>query len=372
MTTFLRSSRLRRSVSATVALSLLATSFLISQAVSIASASAATTWTRLGIPVSSVATSSSPGAPNSAAVVPVSQNQLAWVSLKTLNSVQPVNAATGEAVGSPIPLPTGDSPIAMAYWRPNIGSTSATSTDPFIAVLSNNTTTGTDYVTFIDALTKTETSTISLGGSLGTAIAASESSDVVAVTDSNATNSASRVKIISMVTRSVVQTFATIATSGNRLTGLAFDSLGSSVAIVSPTLHKVYNLQPIAVGATTFTQATGSTYTGASTFTPQFITSDQTNLSSSRFFVTSGLSSGTAALYSVDDFYLGGGTPSVTTVTTFSSPPGALQVSASSHYCFVALPTRTSNNVAVVDLTAAPVVLRYLTTTASPSQLAVS
>ena len=175
-----------------------------------------------------------------------------------------------------------------------------------------------------------------------------------------------------MVTRSVVQTFATIATSGNRLTGLAFDSLGSSVAIVSPTLHKVYNLQPIAVGATTFTQATGSTYTGASTFTPQFITSDQTNLSSSRFFVTSGLSSGTAALYSVDDFYLGGGTPSVTTVTTFSSPPGALQVSASSHYCFVALPTRTSNNVAVVDLTAAPVVLRYLTTTASPSQLAVS
>ena len=341
-------------------------------------ANAATTtvpWERSGIGFSGKATAGSGSSPNVAVVLPVSQNQLAWVALKNINglasgnAVQAVNALTGEAYGSPIPLPSGNVPVAMSYWRPNLGSTSASSDDPYIAVLANNSTTGVDYVTFINVLTKTVVSTISLGGSLGTAIAASETNDVIAVTDSNSTNTASRVKIISMVSRSVTGTFASIATTGNRLTSLAFDSLGAHIAIVSPALHKVYNLQPSYIGSSTYVQATGSTYTGSSSFNPQYIASDQSNINSSSFYVTTTGSS--KALYEVANAWPGITSPSATLLTSFATTPGPLQVSGTSQYAYVSLPANTTNNVAVVDIANATV-SNYLNTGVSPQTLALS
>ena len=143
----------RKTVVILVAIVVVVATLIYSQTLSPAHAAAAKSWVRLGI-ARQPALMSEIRANLADVSVPVSQNQLAWISLGTLNEVEQVNADTGEVYGSPIPLPTNDSPVALAYWRPNLGYTTAANNDPLVAVLSNNTSSGTDYVTFIDALTK--------------------------------------------------------------------------------------------------------------------------------------------------------------------------------------------------------------------------
>ncbi len=342
------------------------TSVFIEQAVVHATQKSTTPWVRPGIARVAVPRSSVKASLASVSV-PVSQDQLAWVALGSLNEVEMINAATGEVYGSPIPLPTNDSPVAIAYWRPNLGYTTATSSDPQIVVLSNNTSSGTDYVTFIDALTKVETSTISLGGTHGTSVAASTEYDVAVVSDTNSGGTASRLKVLSMKTDSLIQSFNSVATTAQSVSSVSFDGFGLNVEAVSPNLHKVYYFQQTGSGSTTFTQPTGSTYTGGSTFDPQYIAADPTTPGASTFYLSGNATS--KKLWSITE-YVGGFGTTMNLVTSFSHTPGPLQVSAGSATAYVTFPLMTSSNVGVVNLSTASTT--YLTTTTAPSAVGLS
>jgi len=355
---------------ATVTMAIIAivgTSVFVEQAVVHATQKSSTPWVRPGIARVAVPRSST-SASLASVSVPVSQDQLAWVALGALNEVEMINAATGEVYGSPIPLPTNDSPVSIAYWRPNLGYTTATSSDPQVVVLSNNTSTGTDYVTFIDALTKTITSTISLGGIYGTSIATSTEYDLAVVADTNSGNTVSRIKVLSMKTDSVIQTFGTVAGSPQSITGVSFDSMGWSVEAVSPNLHKVYYFQNSGTGSSTFTQPTGSTYTGSSSFDPQNIAADPTGTSGSTFYLTGTASA--KSLWSISEF-VSGYTTSMNLLKTFAHTPGPLQISAGSTTAYVTFPLMTTNNIGIVTLSGS-YATTYLTTTTAPSAVGLS
>ena len=190
---------------------------------------------------------------------------------------------------------------------------------------------------------------------------------VAVVSDTDSGGTASRLKVLSMKTDSLIQSFNSVATTAQSVSSVSFDGFGLNVEAVSPNLHKVYYFQQTGSGSTTFTQPTGSTYTGGSTFDPQYIAADPTTPGASTFYLSGNATS--KKLWSITE-YVGGFGTTMNLVTSFSHTPGPLQVSAGSATAYVTFPLMTSSNVGVVNLSTASTT--YLTTTTAPSAVGLS
>jgi RHS repeat-associated protein len=292
-----------------------------------------------------------------AVLPPVSQNTLAWVTVSSANEVEMVNEATGAVYGSPIALPTGSNPTSIAYWQPSPGS-AVTSSDPIVVTANSN-----DSVSFIDTVTKQVLSTLSLGsGSNPTSIAVSPTTDFAVVSDT--LSGYARVQMISMNTRTVVKSFATVASGTNVISQVIFDPSGYWVDAAAPNLHKIFSFEQTSSSSPYFTQPTGSTYTGSSSFNPTGLAADETNSSATSLFVTSNGSSTTVSTFTNDP-------PSSPTPTyTFSGgAPGRIAISPGAVDAYVDIPSL--NKVDVVTLTGTVTSTSY-TTTAKPGALAVN
>ena len=147
-----------------------------------AAASNQSTWHRGGIAKMRMAHAVTTLGPVS---IPVSQNQIGWLALSNIGAVEPFNIRTGQLLDSPIYLPTGLVPVSIAYWQPNPTTSTNPTEDPMVLVLSNNSSTGADSLTFIDAAKKIVIKTISLGGINATSVAASIETDTAVITDTN-------------------------------------------------------------------------------------------------------------------------------------------------------------------------------------------
>ena len=160
-----------------------------------ATSPAQSTWHRGGIAKMRIAHATTTVGP---VAIPVAQNQIGWLALSNIGAVEAFNIRTGQLLDSPIYLPTGQVPVALAFWQPNpLASTSATD-DPLLLVVSNNASTNVDSLTFIDAARKTVLKTIALGGTLATSVATNVVNDYAVVTDTNAAGTASRLRVIDL------------------------------------------------------------------------------------------------------------------------------------------------------------------------------
>jgi RHS repeat-associated protein len=292
-----------------------------------------------------------------AVLPPVSQNTLAWVAVSSANEVEMVNETTGAVYGSPIALPTGSNPTSIAYWQPSPGS-SVTSSDPIVVTANSN-----DSVSFIDTVTKQVLSTLSLGsGSNPSSIAVSPTTDFAVVSDTLLGNA--RVQMISMKTRTVVKSFATVAGGTNVISQVIFDPSGYWVDAAAPNLHKIFAFEQTSSSSPYFTQPTGSTYTGSSSFNPTGLAADETNSSATSLFVTSNGSSTTLSTFTNDP------PSSPTTTFTFSGgAPTRIAISPGAVDAYVEIPSL--NKVDVVTLSGTVTSTPY-TTTAKPGALAVN
>jgi len=292
-----------------------------------------------------------------AVLPPVSQNTLAWVAVSSANEVEMVNETTGAVYGSPIALPTGSNPTSIAYWQPSPGS-SVTSSDPIVVTANSN-----DSVSFIDTVTKQVLSTLSLGsGSNPSSIAVSPTTDFAVVSDTLSGNA--RVQMISMKTRTVVKSFATVAGGTNVISQVIFDPSGYWVDAAAPNLHKIFAFEQTSSSSPYFTQPTGSTYTGSSSFNPTGLAADETNSSATSLFVTSNGSSTTLSTFTNDP------PSSPTTTFTFSGgAPTRIAISPGAVDAYVEIPSL--NKVDVVTLSGTVTSTPY-TTTAKPGALAVN
>ena len=317
--------------------------------------------TRLGIPRVNTTASrlSSNGliCAQGAVLPPVSQNTLSWVAVSSANEVEMVNEATGGVVGSPIALPTSSNPTSIAYWQPAPGS-SVTSSDPIVVTANAN-----DTVTFIDTVTKQIISTLSLGsGSNPTSIAVSPTTDFAVVSDT--ASGSARVQMISMKTRSIVKTFASVAGGSNVISQVIFDPSGYWVDTAAPSLHKIFAFEQTSSTSPYFTQPTGSTYTGSSSFNPTGLAADESNPAATSLFVTSNGSSTTLSTFTNDP----PSSPS-TTYTFSGGAPTSIAVSPGAVDAYVEIPS--TNKVDVVTLTGTVGATPYTTTT-TPGALAVN
>ena len=295
-------------------------------------------------------------------LIPVSQNQIGWLALSNIGAVEPFNIRTGQLLDSPIYLPTGLVPVSIAYWQPNPATSTNPTDDPMILVLSNNSSTGADSLTFIDAAKKTVIKTISLGGSNATSVAASIETDTAVVTDTNAAGTAARLRVINIASRTAVQTFTTFGTTPNVLSQAVFDESGWNVYVAAPTQHKIYYFHYVN-SSTLYTQPTGSTYTGSSTFNPQALA---VSSGGELYVVTS--NAALKRLYRFVGYYPNGST--VTSVTTLPAPATAVVANVANTRAYVTLDSPL-NNLAVVDLTATNTYTSS-TTTVSPRALALT
>jgi RHS repeat-associated protein len=288
---------------------------------------------------------------------PVSQDQLAWVAVANSNEVEMVNEATGSVYGSPIALPTGSNPTSIAYWQPSPGS-SATTSDPFVITANSN-----DTVSFINTVTKIVVSTLSLGsGSNPTSIAASTTSDFAVVSDT--ASGSARVQMINMHTRAIVKTFSTVATGSNLISQVIFDPSGVWVNAADPTQHKIFSFEQTSSSAPYFTQPTGSTYTGASSFNPIGLAADETNSAATSLFVTSNGS--TTKLWN----FTNDPPSSPSSVYTFSGgAPSKLVLSPGAVDAYVVIPS--TSKVDVITLSGTVTMTAYSTTT-TPGALSVN
>ena len=222
----------------------------------------------------------------------VSQSQLAWVAVESADEVEMVDEATGEVYGSPIDLPIGSNPTAIAYWQPSPGST-ASSNDP-IAITANTD----DSVSFIDTVTDSILNTISIGsGGDVTSIAASTSSDYAVVADSISFHS--RLVVIDVATESIVLTMPDLADSVGQISQVIFDASGHWIEAALPSLHEIVAFQQSDAADPLFVQSSGSTYAGDSQFDPISIAADDSTPTSSTLYVASDGSS--PGLYSMTD-----------------------------------------------------------------------
>ena len=268
-----------------------------------------------------------------------------------------VNEATGAVFGSPITLPNGSNPTSIAYWQPAPGS-SVTIGDPVVVTGNAN-----DTVTFIDTVTKQILSTLSLGsGSNPTSIAVSPTTDYAVVADTASGNA--RVQMISMKTRTVVKTFASVASGTNLVSQVIFDPSGYWVDAAAPSLHKIFSFEQTSTTSPYFTQPTGSTYTGSSSFNPVGLAADEANPAATSLFVTSNGSSATLSTFTNDP----PSTPS-TTYTFSRGAPTRIAVSPGAVDAYVEIPS--TNKVDVVTLTGTVGATSY-TTTATPGAIAVN
>ena len=333
---------------------------VVAVAAPVAPASAATsnqsTWHRGGIAKMRVAHAVTTLGPVS---IPVSQNQIGWLALSNIGAVEPFNIRTGQLLNSPIYLPTGLVPVSIAYWQPNPATSTNPTEDPMVLVLSNNSSTGADSLTFIDAAKKIIIKTISLGGSNATSVAASIETDTAVITDTNAAGTAARLRVINIASRTAVQTFTTFGTTPNVLSQAIFDASGWNVYVASPTQHKVYYFSYVN-SSTLYTQPSGSTYTGSSTFNPQALAAGSTG---EFYAVTS--NAALKRLYHFAGFYPNSST--ITSVSTLPATANAIVVNAANTRAFVTLDSST-NNLATVDLTATNTYTTS-TTTAVPKAL---
>ncbi|MCX6508083.1 MAG: hypothetical protein NTY27_02690, partial [Actinobacteria bacterium] len=333
---------------------------VVAVAAPVAPASAASsiqsTWHRGGIAKMRVAHAVTTLGPVS---IPVSQNQIGWLALSNIGAVEPFNIRTGQLLNSPIYLPTGLVPVSIAYWQPNPATSTNPSEDPMVLVLSNNSSTGADSLTFIDAAKKIVIKTISLGGINATSVAASIKTDTAVITDTNAAGTAARLRVINIASRTAVQTFTTFGTTPNVLSQAIFDASGWNVYVASPTQHKIYYFHYVN-SFTLYTQPSGSTYTGSSTFNPQALAAGSTG---EFYAVTS--NAALKRLYHFAGFYPNGST--VTSVSTLPAIANAIAVNAANTRAYVTLDSST-NNLATVDLTATNTYTTS-TTTAVPKAL---
>ena len=333
---------------------------VVAVAAPVAPASAASsnqsTWHRGGIAKMRVAHAVTTLGPVS---IPVSQNQIGWLALSNIGAVEPFNIRTGQLLNSPIYLPTGLVPVSIAYWQPNPATSTNPSEDPMVLVLSNNSSTGADSLTFIDAAKKIVIKTISLGGINATSVAASIKTDTAVITDTNAAGTAARLRVINIASRTAVQTFTTFGTTPNVLSQAIFDASGWNVYVASPTQHKIYYFSYVN-SSTLYTQPSGSTYTGSSTFNPQALAAGSTG---EFYAVTS--NAALKRLYHFAGFYPNGST--VTSVSTLPATANAIVVNAANTRAYVNL-DGAINNLATVDLTATNTYTTS-TTTAVPKAL---
>ena len=323
-----------------------------------AAASVQSTWHRGGIAKMRIAHATTSIGPVS---IPVSQNQIGWLALSNIGAVEPFNIRTGQLLDSPIYLPTGRVPVSIAYWQPNpIASASATE-DPVLLVVSNSSSTNADSLTFVDAARKTVLKTISLGGTLATSVATNVINDYAVVTDTNASGTASRLRVISMATKAAIQTVTVFASNPNVLSQAVFDPNGDNVYVAAPTLHKILMYQN-QYTALPLVQPTGSTYTGSSTFNPECLV---VSAGGGLYVATS--NSALKKLYRFSGTYPNGST--VTPLVTLPAAASDLVVNRAGTRAFVGM-TGSTNNLASVDLTTNT--LSTSTTTTSSSALALT
>jgi RHS repeat-associated protein len=262
--------------------------------------------------------------------VPVSQDTLVWVAIASENKVELVDQSTGAIVGTPISLPSGSDPVALAYWAPSAANqyTLAENKDPYVLVADH----GTDKVSFIDAATKQYVTSISLGGDAPTtmSIAVSTTSDFAAVTD-NTTGGHSRVSMIEVPGQEVFQTFPNVASTTNALGQIIFDASGNWAYVTAPAAHQVH-----AFNCGAYTCSAQTTLTGSSAFDPVGLATDWTTPSSATLYVTSDSSTGQNLRSWADDGATWG---SGTTIASFGVAPGALSISAGAQVAYVSLPS---------------------------------
>ena len=265
--------------------------------------------------------------------VPVSQDTLVWVAIASQNELELVDQSTGAIIGTPITLPTGSDPTALAYWSPSAANyeyTLSENKDPYILVADH----GTDKVSFIDAATKQYVTSISLGGSAPTtmSIAASTTSDFAAVTD-NTTGGHSRVSMIDVPGQEVFQTFPNVASTTNALGQVIFDASGNWAYVTAPTAHQVHAFECYTPSGTCSAE---TTLTGGSGFDPVGLAADLTTPSSATLYVTSNSSSGQNLCSFPDD---GAAWGSGTTITSFGVAPAGVDISAGAQVAYVSLPS---------------------------------
>jgi RHS repeat-associated protein len=263
--------------------------------------------------------------------VPVSQDTLVWVAIASQNKVELVDQSTGAIIGTPISLPGGSDPVALAYWAPSAANyqyTVAENRDPYVLVADH----GTDKVSFIDAATKQYVTSISLGGAAPTtmSIAASTTSDFAAVTD-NTTGGHSRVSMIEVPGQTVFATFPNVASTTNALGQIIFDASGTWVYVTAPAAHQVHAFE-----CGTYSCSAETTLTGSSTFDPIGLAVDWTTPSSATLYVTSNSSSGQNLESWADDGATWG---TGTTIASFGVAPSALAISSGAQVAYVSLPS---------------------------------
>ncbi len=273
-------------------------------------------------------------------VEPVTQNDLIWVAIGSLDEVQMVNQATGAVYGTPIPV--GNDPESLCYWQPSAGTTD-TNQDP-IVVVGNK---AADSVTFVNTVTK-QTKTVSLGGSgtSVTSVACSTTTDFAVAVDLNSTNHA-RFNVINVATQSVLTTNRLVPTpsTAGAVTQIAFDSAGHYVVGVSPTQHKIFAISDVG-GTNPFTYAASDTLSIPTSLTMVGVSTDPTGSSGNKMLVTTANTSGTNVWAGVSD------PPSTSSLTAVSSlsngVPGNVLLGAGGQMAYVAIPTAA--RVDAVDL----------------------
>lgn len=288
---------------------------------------------------------------------PVSQNELSWVAVESANEVEMVNEATGAVYGSPIGLPSGSDPVSIAFWQPSPGS-GATTSDPIVITANSN-----DTVSFIDTVTKVVLSTLSLGGS-GTnpsSIAASTTSDFAAVADT--ASSEARVQMIDVATRAIVKTFASVASGSNLISQLIFDPSGVWVDAAAPSVHKIFSFEQTSSTSPYFTEPSGSTYTGASSFDPVGLAADETTSTATDLYVTSNGSSQKLWDFTNDP------PSSPTSLHTYADAPGAVALSPGGADAYVQVPTAGDTDVLTLTGT---ITNSWYATTTTPGAIAVN
>ena len=112
-------------------------------------------WHRGGVAKTTVTRQAATTGP---VLIPVSQNQIGWLALSSIGAVEPFNLQTGQLLGSPIYLPTGLVPTAMAFWQPSPLASASPTDDPMLLVVS--------------------VKTLSLGGTLATSVATNTANDI--------------------------------------------------------------------------------------------------------------------------------------------------------------------------------------------------
>ena len=315
-------------------------------------------WHRGGVAKTTVTRQAATTGP---VLIPVSQNQIGWLALSSIGAVEPFNLQTGQLLGSPIYLPTGLVPTAMAFWQPSPLASASPTDDPMLLVVSNATGSNADSLTFIDAAKKVIVKTLSLGGTLATSVATNTANDIAVVTDTNAAGTAARIRAINISSRSAVQTISTFGSTANVLTQAVFDPYGQNVYVASPSQHKIYFFSNQAT-TSPLTQPTGSTYTGTSTFNPDSLA---VGASGDLYVATSNAAA--KRLYRFAGTYPNGST--ITQLATLPAVPNDLKVNAGETRAFVSL-TSSTNNLASVDLTSNAI--SFSTTTASSNVLALT